>query len=208
MEMTPSDGPPDRIESAVTEGASLYRLLVDSVRDYAIFALDPQGHVLTWNLGAERIKGYAPEEIIGRHFSAFYPPDDIAAGKPAHGLAAAARDGRYETEGWRLRKDGSRFWADVVITALRDEHGVLVGYAKVTRDLTERRAAQEALRQSEEQFRLLVHGVRDYAIFMLDPDGRIVSWNAGAEAIKGYRAREIIGRHFSTFYPAADVTAG
>ncbi|HEU4564056.1 MAG TPA: PAS domain-containing sensor histidine kinase [Gemmatimonadaceae bacterium] len=190
------------------DSPELYRLLVESVRDYAIFALDPEGHIITWNAGAQRIKGYAPSEIIGRHFSLFYPPEDIAAGKPANNLAVAARDGRVEDEGWRLRKDGTAFWASVVITALRDETGTLVGFGKVTRDLTERRMAEEAMRQNEERFRLLVERVRDYAIFMLDPDGRIASWNAGAEAINGYHEQEIIGRHFSVFYTAEDVASG
>jgi PAS domain S-box-containing protein len=121
----------------------LYRLLVSSVKDYAIFAMDPTGHVMSWNAGAERIKGYRPDEIIGRHFSVFYPPEDIASGKTRWELEIAAREGRVEDEGWRLRKDGTRFWANVVITALRDENGQLVGFAKVTRDLTERRAAAE-----------------------------------------------------------------
>ena len=189
-------------------GAELYRLLVESVRDYAIFALDAQGHVLTWNPGAKRFKGYEASEIIGRHFSTFYPPADIAARKPARELEIASRTGRFEEEGWRVRKDGTLFWANVLITALRDATGQLVGFAKVTRDLTERRAAEEALRESEERFRLLVHGVRDYAIFMLDTEGVIASWNAGAQALKQYRAQEIIGRHFSTFYPAEDISSG
>jgi PAS domain S-box-containing protein len=189
-------------------GADLYRLLVDSVRDYAIFALDATGHIITWNVGAARIKGYAPAEIIGKHFSIFYPPQAVATGHPAHELTEAARVGRFEDEGWRVRKDGSLFWANVVITALRDPKGELVGFAKVTRDLTERRAAEEVLRESEERFRLLVEGVRDYAIFMLDPTGRIISWNRGAEALKQYRAEEIIGHSFSAFYPAEDVAAG
>lgn len=189
-------------------GADLYRLLVDSVRDYAIFALDPTGHVMTWNVGAMRIKGYSPADIIGKHFSIFYPPEAVASGFPAYELREATRVGRFEDEGWRVRKDGSLFWANVVITALRDPRGDLVGFAKVTRDLTERRAAEESLRQSEERFRLLVEGVRDYAIFMLDPAGRIVSWNRGAEVLKQYRAEEIIGHSFSAFYPAEDVAAG
>jgi PAS domain S-box-containing protein len=195
-------------ESAVAEGAGLHRLLVDSVRDYAIFALDAEGNVLSWNAGARRLKGYEPEEIIGRHFSNFYPEVDKEAGKPEWELETAARDGSVEDEGWRIRKDGTRFWANVVITALRDEAGTLVGFAKVTRDLTERRRAEEMLRQSEERFRLLVQSVRDYAIFMLDPDGRVMSWNAGAERINGYTPEEIVGRHFSTFYPPADLEAG
>ena len=186
----------------------LFRLLVSSVRDYAIFALDPNGFVLTWNAGAERIKGYRADEIIGKHFSIFYPRELVEEGFPAFELRTAANTGRFEDEGWRIRKDGSRFWANVVITALRDETGELVGFAKVTRDLTERREAEEALRESEERFRLLVEGVRDYAIFMLDPEGRVSTWNAGAERINGYRAREIIGQHFSRFYPEEDKRSG
>ena len=189
------------------ERAGLHRLLVDSVRDYAIFALDPDGNVLSWNAGAEYLKGYTADEIIGRHFSIFYPPEKIAEKFPEYELEVARRDGRFEDEGWRIRKDGSRFWANVVITALRGESGTLVGFAKVTRDLTERFLAEEALRESEERFRLLIQGVKDYAIFMLDPTGHVVSWNEGAQRIKGYEAAEIIGRHFSTFYPAEDVAA-
>jgi len=123
--------------------ADLYRLLVHSVTDYGIFLLDPAGYVASWNDGAQRIKGYLAEEIIGRHFSTFYPQEDIASGKPAMELEVAEREGRFEDEGWRLRKDGSLFWANVVITALRNDARELVGFAKVTRDLTERRAAQE-----------------------------------------------------------------
>src|SRR3954471_17058268 len=158
-------------------GDDLYKLLVDSVADYAIFALDATGTILTWNEGAKRLKGYVAEEIIGKRLSIFYPPEDIAAGKPDRLLSIAAEDGRVEDEGWRVRKDGSYFWADVVNTALRDESGKLVGFAKVTRDLTEKRTAEEALRSSEERFRLIVSSVKDYGIFMLDPRGHIASWN-------------------------------
>jgi PAS domain S-box-containing protein len=189
-------------------GDDLYKLLVDSVADYAIFALDATGTILTWNEGAKRLKGYVAEEIVGKRLSIFYPPEDIAAGKPDRLLSIAAEDGRVEDEGWRVRKDGSYFWADVVITALRDESGKLVGFAKVTRDLTERRTAEEALRSSEERFRLIVSSVKDYGIFMLDPRGHIASWNEGAERIKGYTADEIIGRHFSIFYPQKDIKNG
>jgi PAS domain S-box-containing protein len=185
-----------------------FRLLVEGVQDYAIFMLDGGGRVSTWNPGAERIKGYRAEEVIGQHFSRFYPPDDVAAGKPARLLALAARDGRVEDEGWRVRKDGSRFWANATITALRDFEGRVIGFAKVTRDLTEWREAEEALRRSEQTFQLLVESIQDYAIFMLDLDGRVASWNGGAERIKGYRADEIIGQHFSAFYPPEDVAQG
>ena len=186
----------------------LLRLLIDRVQDYAIFALDTKGTVLTWNSGAERLKRYTADEIVGRHFSLFYTPEDVASDRPARLLATAMDTGRVEDEGWRVRKDGSRFWANVLITALRDDDGKLVGFAKVTRDLTDKRAADELLRQSEERFRLLVQSVEDYAIYMLDPTGIITTWNSGAERIKGYSAQEIIGQHFSVFYTAEDLAAG
>ncbi len=185
-----------------------FRLLVEGVRDYAIFMLDPQGHVLTWNAGAERFKGYQADEIIGSHFSRFYPPDAIARGLPAHELEVAQEVGSFEDEGWRLRKDGTRFWANVVITAMRNKHGKLIGFSKVTRDLTQRRNHEEALRQSEERFRLLIEGVAEYAIFMLDVNGRVATWNSGAQRIKGYTADEIIGQHFSVFYPTEPRESG
>jgi PAS domain S-box-containing protein len=181
-----------------------YRLLVESVKDYGIFILDPGGHITTWNEGAQRIKGYSAAEIIGKHFSIFYPAEDVAAGKCERELAIALEEGRFEEEGWRLRKDGTRFWANVTITALRLEGGEHIGFAKVTRDLTERKAAEAEARR----FRLLVESVRDYGIFILDPTGHVVTWNAGAERLKGYVATEIVGKHFSVFYPAADVAAG
>jgi PAS domain S-box-containing protein len=193
-------------DTSATVPDDLFRVLVDRVEDYAIFALDPDGYIMTWNTGAQRLKFYSPDEAIGMHFSNFYRPEDKA--KPAQELAIAIAEGRVEDEGWRVRKDGSLFWANVVITALRDDDGVLIGFAKVTRDLTERRAAEELIRESEERFRLLVQSVRDYAIFMLDPTGHIQTWNAGAEHIKGYSAEEIIGSHFSIFYPTEDIEAG
>lgn len=187
---------------------SLYKFIVEQTRDYAVFALDPTGHILTWNLGAQLIKGYLPNEIIGQHFSKFYTRDAIDTGWPDRELKNATAEGRFEDEGWRVRKDGSRFWASVIITALRDEDGRLVGFSKITRDLSDRKKHEEVLRQSEERFRLLVEGVVDYAIYMLDPDGTISSWNAGAETIKGYSRSEIIGKHFSRFYTQEDVDAG
>ena len=187
------------------EIAELHGLLVDSVRDYAIFALDPEGYVLSWNPGAQRFKGYEAREIIGKHFSIFYPRELVEQGFPNHELRVAAKNGRFEDEGWRVRKDGSRFWANVVITALRDEKGVLRGFGKVTRDLTARREAEDSLRQSEERFRLLVEGVKDYANFRLDPKGNVMTWNAGAQRIKGYEADEIIGKSFRQFYLPEDI---
>ncbi|HEY8944379.1 MAG TPA: PAS domain S-box protein, partial [Polyangiaceae bacterium] len=182
--------------------------LVDAVIDYAIFLLDPTGHVSTWNSGAKRVKGYTAEEIIGNHFSIFYTPEDRVAGKPEAILEAVRQRGRFEDESWRVRKDGTRFWANVIITALRDEQGTLVGFAKVTRDLTDRRRAEEALRRSEERFRLLIENVGDYAIYMLDDEGKVTSWNVGAERMKGYTAEEIIGQNFEIFFPDEDRAAG
>jgi len=190
------------------EDRGVLTLLIDSVTDYAIFALDPDGRVLTWNPGAQRLKGYKPDEIIGQKFSVFYSAIDNEADLPNRELAIAVAEGRYEDEGWRIRKDGTRFWANVVITALRGDDGRLVGFGKVTRDLTERKAAEDTLRDSEERFRLLVTAVADYAIFLLRPDGTVDSWNLGAERLKGYRADEVIGRHLSTFYTAEDRAAG
>jgi PAS domain S-box-containing protein len=140
--------------------------------------------------------------------SRFYTKEDRVTGLPARILDQARRDGHYEGEGWRLRKDGGRFWASVVIDAIHDESGELIGFAKITRDITERRAAQDAMRESERQFRLLVRGVTDYALYMLDPNGIVTSWNAGARRIKGYTADEIIGQHFSRFYTEQDRAAG
>jgi PAS domain S-box-containing protein len=186
----------------------LFRLLVASVRDYAIFMLDPKGYVATWNAGAQAIKGYTADEIIGRHFSVFYPPEDVAAGKTEMELEVAERDGRFEDLGWRVRKDGTKIWANVVISAMRDAAGTLIGFSKVTRDLTEQRRVELARRAAEDRFRLLVESVRDYALFALDPKGMVATWNAGAERIKGYTAAEIIGSHFSKFYSEEDVRAG
>src|SRR5215203_3910334 len=229
-----------RAEEALKQNEERFRLLVDGVRDYAIFMLDPDGKVASWNEGAHRIKGYSQQEIVGRHFSVFYEEEDLKRSKPERELEIAQGKGSYEEEGWRVRKDGSRFWASVLITALWDEAGGLRGFAKVTRDITERKQAEEEirqlnknlenrveertsqleaavaeleshqreLRQSEERFRILVEGVSDYAIFMLSPDGRIVSWNEGAERIQGYEVSEVLGEHFSVFYSEEDVDRG
>jgi PAS domain S-box-containing protein len=184
------------------------QLLIESITDYGIFMLDPGGHIASWNTGAQKLKGYTRDEIIGRHFSVFYPPEAVARGWPQEELRRAQAQGRFEDEGWRLRKDGSRFWANVVITPLYGQAGELSGFAKVTRDLTERRRHEEELRLSEQRFRLLVDSVRDYAIFMLAPDGTVQSWNAGAQAIKGYSASEIIGQNFRVFFSPQAQQAG
>ena len=197
----------NRFEAAQTSDGR-YRLLVEAITDYAIYMLDREGRVTSWNPGARRFKGYEADEIIGRHFSTFYTDAERSQNVPALALAEAERTGRFEREGWRVRKDGTQFWAHVVIDAIRSPEGDLVGFAKITRDLTERRAAETKLRESEEQFRLLVQSVTDYAIYMLDVDGHVASWNAGAQHIKGYAPEEIIGRHFSDFYTEADRAAG
>jgi PAS domain S-box-containing protein len=170
--------------------------------------LDNSGFVTTWNPGAQRIKGYAANEIIGQHFSRFYTEDDKKIGLPARALETAKREGKFEVEGWRVRKDGSRFWAYVVIDPIRDDSGQVIGFAKITRDLTERKAAEQVLHRSEEQFRLLVQGVSDYAIYLLDLEGKVTNWNLGAQRIKGYFANEIVGQHFSLFYTDGDRAAG
>jgi PAS domain S-box-containing protein len=195
-------------EEALRVSEQRFQLLVDSITDYAVYMLDPLGHIATWNAGARRFKGYEADEIVGDHFSRFFTPEDRKSGRPASILRAAARDGRFETEGWRVRKDGTRFLAHVVVDAIRDPSGALVGFAKITRDVTEKREHEKALYQSEQRFRMLVQSVRDYAIYMLDQNGYVTNWNAGAEAIKGYSAEEIIGQHFSCFYTEEDRSRG
>jgi PAS domain S-box-containing protein len=183
-------------------------MLVDAITDYAIYMLDPDGTVTSWNPGAKRFKGYDESEIIGENFSRFYTDDDRKNGLPQRALETAKREGKFEQEGWRVRKDGTQFWAYVVIDPIRDSAGRLIGFAKITRDLTERQHAEAALRASEEQFRLLVQGVTDYAIYMLSPEGYVSSWNLGAQRIKGYAPEEIIGQHFSRFYTEEDRQTG
>ena len=166
------------------ESERKFRLLVEGVVDYAIFMLDPSGIVSNWNAGARRIKGYEATEVVGQHFGMFYLPEDRAAGMPARSLETARENGRFEAEGWRLRKDGTKFRASVVIDAIY-EAGELIGFAKITRDVTERANAEAALSASERQFRLLVSGVTDYALYMLDPNGIVTNWNIGGQRIKG-----------------------
>jgi PAS domain S-box-containing protein len=197
----------DRFEaSKSSEGR--FRMLVEAITDYAIYMLDPDGTVTSWNPGAKRFKGYDESEIIGENFSRFYTEEDRKSGLPQRALETAKREGKFEQEGWRVRKDGTKFWAYVVIDPIRDGAGRLVGYAKITRDLTERRKAEANLRENQQQFRLLVQGVTDYAIYLLSPEGYVSSWNPGAQRIKGYAPEEIIGQHFSRFYTEEDRQAG
>jgi PAS domain S-box-containing protein len=193
-----------------TQGDDAWRLqlLIDAVIDYAIYMIDLDGRVVSWNSGAARLKGYSAKEIIGQPFAKFFTPDDRAKELPKRALDTAARVGRFESEGWRVRKDGTRFWALAVVDAVRDPDGKLIGFAKVTRDMTERRLEHNRLLESERRFRYLVEAVVDYAIFQLDRNGVVATWNAGAERIKGYAADEIIGQHFSRFYTEEDRAAG
>jgi PAS domain S-box-containing protein len=196
---------------ALVQGEEWFRLLVEGVTDYAIYMLDPQGYVCTWNVGAERSKGYKAEEILGQNYSIFFLPEDAAAGEPARELAEAAREGRYETEAWRLRKDGTKFWALVTLTAIRDGDGELRGFAKVTRDMSAQKAAEEALRSHNaqlESYRIIVENIDSYAIFTLDVEGRINSWSPGARNVVGCKAEEALGREYSIVFTPEEIEAG
>jgi PAS domain S-box-containing protein len=195
-------------ELELRQSEERFRLTVEGVRDYAIFMLDTTGHIMSWNEGAKRIKGYSANEIIGKHFSTFYTAEDLEDKKPERELRIAIETGKYEEEGWRVRKNGSVFWANVVITALYNELNQHIGFSKVTRDLTDKKMHEESLKQSEERYRSLVEQVTDYGIFMLDEKGRIISWNEGARRIKGYEGIDIIGKYFSIFYPEEDILNG
>ena len=186
------------------ETEARFRFFIESVQDYAIYMLDPEGHITTWNGGAERIQGYRDTEIIGKHFSCFYQEEDLRSGKPKSLLEIATREGHVEDDGWRVRKDGSKFWGRVTLSAVHDEAGKLIGFGIVTRDITQQKRSESILQRQEERFQLFVQCVQDYALFLLDPDGYITTWNLGAERIKGYKASEIIGQHFSCFYPSGE----
>lgn len=205
--MTTSRPPDNQGAKELLASERRFRLLVEGIADYAIYMLDPQGIITNWNAGAERIKGYGASEIVGQHFGIFYTPEDRKAGMPAKALDTALRSGKYEAEAWHMRKDGTRFLASVVIDPIHDG-GELIGFAKITRDITERLKSQRELVESERRFRLLVSNLTDYALYMLDPEGNVTSWNAGGERIKGYAHSEIIGEHFSRFYTPEDQAAG
>jgi PAS domain S-box-containing protein len=179
-----------------------FRLLVESTQDYAIFMLDPLGRVVTWNVGAQRIKGYRRDEILGRHFSVFYPPEAVATGWPDAELRYATERGRFEDEGWRIRKDGTRFWANVVITALRDDHGRLWGFSKITRDLSERRAAEDAVRSREARLRAIAESASD-AIVVFDDSSRVTFWNPAAKRMLGRDEESVLGRPVHEIVPSA-----
>ncbi|HLI10521.1 MAG TPA: PAS domain S-box protein [Alphaproteobacteria bacterium] len=192
------------IPTAPFDSEQLLRLFIRDVRDYALILLDPGGHVVSWNAGARNIKGYRDDEIVGRHFSCFYPPEDVAAGKPARELEIAAREGRYEDFGYRLRKDGSRFWANVVITAIRGAEGELRGFGKLTRDITDRLEAEEKLKDSEVKLRRLVDMVLDTMVdglVTIDRRGLIRSYNKAAARLFGYAPEEVLGRNVSMLMP-------
>ncbi|WP_168794213.1 PAS domain-containing hybrid sensor histidine kinase/response regulator [Paraburkholderia aromaticivorans] len=205
------NGKPAKGPAAVRPSADVevdYWALLQAIEDYAIFLLDPTGRIVSCNAGGHKLTGYSDQEIVGEHFSRFYTEEAVARGWPAYELQQASLTGRFEDEGWRMRKDGTTFWSNVVITSMRNDAGILTGFAKITRDLSAQREYVEALRQSEERFRLLVDCVKDYAIFMLDPQGYVVSWNSGAARIKGYTREEIVGQHFSKFYVPEEAAAG
>src|SRR4051812_31785335 len=192
----------------------VYRLFIDSVEDYAMFLIDLDGRVASWNAGAERVKLWRAEEIIGEHYGVLSTREDRDAGRPEERLRIAARDGTYSEEGWRTRKGGIRYWAHITLTALRDDDDALVGFAKITRDLSARQRAEaerarlhSELRVHEQRMRLLVDGINDYAIVSLDGDGRVQSWNAGARALTGWSAQEVIGRHMAALEPDGATTA-
>ena len=195
-----------KLEQNLHESERNFRLLVEGITDYAIYMLDPEGHVTNWNRGAERIKGYKAKDVVGKHFSVFYTPEDRAADLPRRALEIARKEKHFLTEGWRVRKDGTRFFASVVIDPIFEKRKI-IGFAKITRDITERRNALSELSNSESQFKTLVGGVTDYALYMLDPTGVVSNWNAGGERIKGYSAEEIVGQHFSRFYTPIDQAA-
>lgn len=182
--------------------------MIEEIQDYAIIMLDQNGIILNWNKGAEKIKQYKESEILGKHFSIFYLEEDLAINLPQKLLNQAFLTGRANQEGWRKRKDDTKFWGSITITAIHNDEGGVIGFCKVTRDLTDRKISEDNLRLSEERYHQMIAEVQDYAIILLDAEGKIVNWNAGAEAIKGYKANEVIGRKFELFYTDEDRLSG
>jgi len=195
---------------ALAESEERFRLLVESVTDYAIYMLDPEGRVVTWNAGAERLKGYTADEVLGQNYSIFFLPGDVESGVPSSELAAAARVGRYEVEAWRRRKDGSKFWALVTLTAIRGPQNELLGFTKVTRDMTMQKQTEELkkLNARLERYRVIVENLGDYLLCTLDTEGRIDSWSPGSQKQLGFTPEEILGRHYSISFPPAEIEAG
>lgn len=199
-----------------------YHKMVSEVQDYAIILLDGDGQVLDWNKGAEKLKGYRASEIIGKNFRLFYPKEERENRLPDRLLEFAAKNGSALHDGWRIKKDGERFWGSVVITALHDDNGNIIGFSKVTRDLTDKKIAEDKvnnlleelhqlndeLKRSEERYHKMISEVQDYAIILLDVNGNIENWNTGAEVIKGYKPEEIIGKNFRVFYSKEDQNNG
>jgi PAS domain S-box-containing protein len=183
----------------------LHHKMIEEIEDYAIILLDKNGFIRNWNKGAQKIKQYTEEEILGKHFSIFYLPEDLSKNLPQLLINEASKNGSSSQEGWRKRKDNSKFWGSITITALHDNDDTIIGFSKVTRDLTEKKITEDNLRQSEERYHQMISEVQDYAIILLSADGIIENWNIGAQKIKGYKSEEIVGKHFTIFYTAADL---
>lgn len=195
-------------EAALRAGETQFRLLVQNLHDYAILMTDPNGIITQWTDGAAQVTGYSAQEAIGKHVSIIYTPEQVAGGYVDQELTEAAKTGRAEREDWRMRKNGERFWANEVVNPIRSPDGQLTAFAKITRDLGERRWAQQALRESEERFRLIVENVRDYGIFTIDPQGSITSWNPGAQRIFRYTTDEIMGKNARILFTPEDQANG
>lgn len=197
-----------KVEDALRESEERYRTLVEGIRDYSIFALDLKGTILSVNRGVERVHGYRPQEVIGKNISIFHSREQIAEGRPARELQVATQKGRFEENGWRLRKGGSQFWANLITVPVHDRAGEVRGFSRIVRDITGRLVSEVALQDSEERFRLGVEGITQYAICMLDLGGHVITWNLGAERIYGYSILEAVGKHLSAFYLPRDIQAG
>jgi PAS domain S-box-containing protein len=198
----------EKVLSGAANDIDLYQKMIEEIQDYSIILMDRNGIIQNWNKGAEKIKGYTDKEIIGKHFSIFYLPEDLSRNLPDRLIHEAVKNGSSSQEGWRKKKNGSHFWGNITITAIHDDKNNVIGFSKVTRDLTDKKLAEDKLRISEERYHQMIAEVQDYAIILLNENGIIQNWNAGAEKIKGYNAKEIVGRSFETFYTKEDREAG